>query len=232
MASSYSNLGITVLLAASSVLVLITHGIRGDFGKAWICFVLFVIVWFIGERIWMIEELVYQTDPWPSAADVFWLAGYPLYIAFSAFYLRPFRKLISIRLLALVSTMIIALVAMLVYHAASQQSDLTYGEKLLALSYPVLDSLLLAPIAVGLALFARGQVSFVWSCLMIGMLSFVAADYGFVVFSLDSTYYTGHPIDIPYLWAYLILLFGVVNYIPIFRKQTPVNRFEDQDRFR
>jgi len=232
LASSYSNLAITSILLVSSMIVLVNHGIKGDFGKAWVCFVLFVVLWFVAERIWMVDELVYHVDPWPSSADIFWLAGYPLYLAFSTFYLRSFKKLFSGRLIASVLGLVAVLGVLLTYYATTQQSDLSYHEMLLAISYPILDSFLLAPIALGLVLFVRGQVSFVWSCMMFGMLSFVVADYGFVIFSLDANYHTGHPIDIPYIWAYLFLLFGVINYIPIFRKQSLEHRFEDQDKFR
>lgn len=232
LTSSYSNLVITSILVAFSVIVLVKHGIKGNFGKAWICFATFVVLWFVAERIWMVDELVYGADPWPSTADAFWIAAYPIYLAFSAFYLHPFKKLISSKLLALVFGSIVILGVLLVHHVTLQQSSLDYYEMLLAISYPVLDAFLLAPIAIGLVLFVRGQVNFVWSCLMFGMLSFVIADYGFLILSLDDAYRTGHPIDIPYLWGYLFLLFGVVNYLLIFRKQNLVNRFEDQDKFR
>jgi hypothetical protein len=232
LASSYSNLVITVLLVVFSVALLAKYGIRGDFGKALVCFVLFVILWFVAERVWMIDELVYHVDPWPSKADFFWLVGYPSYFAFTIFYLRPFKKLISIRLLTLVFGLVAVLGASMTYYATLQQSDISYSDMLLGLSYPIFDSFLLVPIALGLILFVKGQVNFVWSCLMFGMLSFVIADYGFLIFSLDTSYHTGHPIDIPYLWAYLFFLFGVINYAKIFRKQNSEIRFEDQDKFR
>lgn len=232
LVSSYVNLAITTLLVVFSAVLLIKYGIKGDFGKAWLCFFMFVILWFVAERIWMIDELVYHVDPWPSKADFFWLAGYLPYFAFAIFYLRPFKKLISNKLLISVFGSVAVLAILLTHYTTLQQSDLSYSDMLLGLSYPLFDSFLLAPITLGLFLFVRGQVSFVWACSMFGMMSFVIADYGFLIFSLDESYHTGHLIDIPYLWAYLFFLFGVVSYAKIFRKQGLENRFEDQDKFR
>jgi hypothetical protein len=64
---------------------------------------------------------------------------------------------------------------------------------------------------------------------MIGMLCFVLADYGYLFLSLDKSYYTGHVIDIPYLWAYLFFLTGVSNYAKIFKKRDQESQFNDQE---
>jgi hypothetical protein len=232
LVSSYSNFVLTTALVMFSVALLAKYGTRGDFGKAWMCFVLFVILWFVAERIWMIDELVYHIDPWPSKADFFWIIGYVPYFAFTVFYLRPFKKMISLRLSASALGLVSVLGVSMVYYANLQQSSLSYSDMLIGLSYPILDSVMLVPIVFGLILFFRGQVSFLWSCLIFGMLSFIIADYGFLIFSLDETYHTGHIVDILYLWAYLFFLYGVISYTQIFRKQNLENRFEDQDKFR
>lgn len=232
LVSSYSNFVITSILVVFSIALLAKYGIRGDFGKAWICFVLFVILWFVAERIWMIDELVYHVDPWPSKADFFWLIGYVPYFVFTIFYLRSFKKMISIRLLASTLGLVSIFGVSMTYYANLQQSSLSYSDMLIGLSYPILDSVMLVPITIGLVLFLRGQVGFLWSCLIFGMLSFVIADYGFLILSLGEDYHTGHIIDILYLWAYLFFLSGVISYTQIFRKQNLENRFEDQDKFR
>lgn len=89
------NFAITTPLVIFSIVLIARHMGGGDFGKAWICFAATMILWFIAENIWAVYELVYETDPWPSEADFFWLAGYPTYYLFTFFYLRPFNKAIS-----------------------------------------------------------------------------------------------------------------------------------------
>lgn len=230
--SSFLNLAITIPLVVVSAVLLVKDGIKGNFGKAWIFFASFIFLWFVAEQIWIITELVYHDDPFPSAADFFWLIGYPIYFVFTFFYLRPFKSSISIKLTASVIGLTITMAGFLAYYSSLQQSNLSVFDTLLGLSYPVADTISLAPIIIGLILFFRGQVSFLWSCLLFGMLCFVIADYGFFFLSLDDSYRTGHPIDILYLWAYLFFLSGSYNYVRMFKKRNHENRFDDQDDLR
>ena len=232
LTSSFLNLAITIPLIIASVVVLAKSGIKGNFGKAWTCFTSFVVLWFIAERIWMVDELVYHNNPWPSAADFFWLAGYPLYFIFTIFYLKPFKSSISIKLIVFTICIAVTMAGFLIYYTSLQKSTLSVFDTLLGLAYPVTDAFSLIPIIIGSVLFFRGQVSFLWSCLLIGVLCFVIADYGFLFLSLDESYHTGHPIDILYLWAYLFFLFGLCDYIRIFKKQDQENRFNNQDNLR
>ena len=48
------NLAITTPLVIFSTLMMIRERFHGDFGKAWIFFTVFIILWFIAERIWSV----------------------------------------------------------------------------------------------------------------------------------------------------------------------------------
>lgn len=112
------NLIITVPLIVVCLFLLAKEGIRGDFGKGWICFTAFNVLWFVAERIWMVYDLVYKTDPWPSEADYFWLAGYPIYFAFTIFYLKPFKNAISAKMIALSIGILAVIAGFLIYNTA------------------------------------------------------------------------------------------------------------------
>jgi hypothetical protein len=230
--SNFVNLAITVPLVVISATIAIRDGIKSDFGKAWFCLAIFIILWFVAERIWMTYELVYQTDPWPSEADIFWLAGYPMYFAFAFFYLKPFKKSISFPMIIIVSGLTTMLAVFMVYHSSMQEEGLETYDAVLGLIYPVADAFTLIPIILGLVLFFRGQVHLLWSCMLIGMLFFVISDYGFFFLSQSGDYHSGSYVDIPYLWAYLFFLAGTYDYLKIFRKRGEDNRFNDQDTMR
>ncbi len=105
-----------------------------------------------------------------------------------------------------------------IFVTEDSNSSLDWDEKALANSYPVLDSISLVPVILGIAIFFRGAVHFTWILLLLGMLCFVASDLGYLYFSLNDSYYTGHPIDIPYLWAYVLFAFGIMGYLKVFSK--------------
>lgn len=232
VASNAVNLVVSAPLVALSILLVLRNGIHGNFGKAWIFFAAFAILWFIAERIWTLYELVYQTSPWPSEADFFWLAGYPPYFAFAFFYMRSFGKSISAKLVTTAVVTVLMVIAFIIYATSEEHSGLSDYERALALSYPVADAVSLLPAVLALGLFFRGQVNLLWSLMFLGMLSFAVADLGFTVLSLDSMYYTGHPVDIPYFWGYILFMFGLCSHLQIFRKRGRGNQFNNQKDMR
>lgn len=229
--TNLADLAITAPLAFLSVLLAVKNGTAGNFGKAWICFAVFAVLWFVADTLWTIYEMIYQIDPFPSEADFFWLVGYPVYFLFTIFYLRPFRNSISYGIIAMGVGASVALLAFFMYVVSAETSSLTF-EDALAISYPVADAIILAPTVVGLSLFFRGQVSFLWSLLLFGMLCTITGDIGFQILSVDDQYYTGHPVDIPYLWAYAFFAFGVYYHLKIFRSRNPENQFNNQKDLR
>lgn len=218
--------GVAVIL---SVLFAKRNGIRGDHGKAWIMFAIFVTSWFIAEQVWFVEEMYYHENPFPSSADYFYLAGYPFYFIFSILYLKPFKNAINKKLL---STSILISISVLVptfYMTLENNSDESQYAIFLGAIYPVADSIVLVPAIIGSVLFFRGKVNFTWSLLLLGMIFEVIADTGFQYFSLDDSMYTGHPMDILFLWAYICFSFGIFDHMKIFKKSQEREFLSDKD---
>jgi hypothetical protein len=204
-------------LVVLSILIATRFRTAGTHGKSWILFAIFVAFWFIAEQTWMVYELVYELDPWPSVADYFYLGGYPLLFAFSIFYLYPMRKAITKKLVISTSAISVLLLIPTFYIAYDSSSEANEFEIALAASYPILDAISLCPALIGIALFFRGEVNFLWSLICLATILNVVADTGFLLISIDDSYYTGHPIDMLYLWAYVLFSFGVYSHIKIFK---------------
>ena len=225
------------VLVSSATLVLafviaIKTGKPGSHGKAWVLFAMCITLWFIGERIWMIDELVLKEKPWPSSADYFWLAGYLFFFAFSFYYLKPFKKSISKKMVVFASLAPLAVLGITLSITATNDSNLSTYEKILDDLYPILDALSLVPVIFGLTSFFKGKVVLSWALLFFGMLSFVISDLGYLYLSSGTSdlYYTGHPIDIPYLWAYALFSLGIFYHLKTFSsKKKP---YHDQENLR
>ena len=229
LATNLVDLIITIPLVFLSVLVVVQNGTTGNFGKAWICFAIFVVFWFIAETLWTIYEMIYKIDTFPSEADLFWLTGYSVYFLFTIFYLKPFKNSISSKTIA-ASVGVSAILLVFLIFVVSLES-FTF-ENVVAASYPIADAIVLAPTVVGLSLFLRGKVSFLWSLLLFGMLCSVVADIGFQILSANEQYYTGHPVDILFLWAYVFFAFGIYHHLGIFRMRNGEDRFNYQEKLR
>ena len=220
--------GATVVL---SILFALRNGMRGNHGKAWFLFSLSVTSWFIGEQVWFVYDLVYNENPFPSLADFFYLMGYAFFFAFSLYYLKPVKNAITKKIVLTAIAISMALLVPTVYYSLNN-TDYNSLELALAASYPILDVVTLAPAMIGIVLFLGGKVNFMWTLVMLGMLIFVIADTGFLVTNLDGEYYTGHPVDILYLWSYLLFAFGVRDQMKIFKKSRAENRFNKQEELR
>lgn len=226
------NMSITGPLVFFSIIQIFRNKHSSQIGKAWICFASFATLWFVAEVIWLIYELVYHTDPWPSESDYFWLAGYPIYFIFSYYYLKPFKTLISKKIIFLASVTAITMLVFSTYETELQDIDFSKPGAVIGLAYPVADAIALFPVTIGVVFFFRGEVNLLWAMLFIGMLCFVIADLGFFIFSMDDSYYSGHPIDVIYLWAYTFLLFGAYSQLDIFKKRNLENKFNKQKDLR
>src|SRR4029077_10227653 len=104
---------------------------------------------------------------------------------------------------------------------------------ILGASYPIADAIVLVPAIIGVILFFGGKVNFLWSLMLVGIVVEVIADTGFQYFSLDNSYYTGHPVDVLFLWSYILFSFGLFDHIKIFKKShDKKNTFDNKESLR
>lgn len=206
------------------------YGLTGDHGKSWIFFLIFIVAWFIAEQVWTAVELFYHEKPFPSYADIFYVLGYPFYFAFLMFYLKPFKNLISKKLIFSTSLIAIAILIPNLYMTFQNSSDETQTAIVIGAIYPIADAIVLIPSMIGVVLFFRGKVNFLWSLLLIGFIIEVIADTTFQYLSLNNDMYTGDPNDILFFWTYVIFSFGLYDHIKIFSKSHDVkNTFDNKE---
>ena len=225
-------MGSYLFISASGGLVILSFimnykfGSTGRHGVAWIMFACFSVSWFIAETTWIIYDVYLEIDPFPSIADFFYVAGYLFLFVFMRFYLKPVKNGISHKMLAsaiFVSSILLVFgLTAIGLNATSDPFD-TINAKVdvwsfaLALSYPVLDAIVLIPAILGLALFLKGQVKFLWSLICLAIISVSIADIAFVLGNMDELYHIGHMIDIFFLWSYVLMSFGVYNHYSLFQ---------------
>lgn len=199
---------------------------KGSHGKAWLLFLGMAVSWFIAETTWTIYEFVYHLNPFPSYADVFYIAGYPFLFLFSVQYLKPFKKLISKKLISYTSLIAFAVLIPNLYMTINNNSGEDKLAVIIGAIYPGADAIILVPAILGIVLFFRGEVNFLWTLLLIGILFEVIGDTGFQYLTLTNSYYTGHPIDILFIWSYIMFSFGVYSHIQIFKKENKIKEFD------
>jgi hypothetical protein len=207
----------TMSLVILSIIISKRFGIRGDHGKAWLMFSIFAILWFIAERVALYYNLKLGEEPFPSEADAFWLAGYPFLFAFTILYLKPVKNAISKKMIFLALAVSIATLFPILYITQYENTDIDLFDLAIAVAYPTGDAIILIPAIIGVVLFFRGKVNFLWTLMCIAIISETVADTGFLLATIDDSYYQGHPVDILFIWYYIIFSFGVYSHITTFR---------------
>ncbi len=210
---------VTGSLVVLSLIMVIRFGFTGNHAKAWICFLVFSILWFFAETAWSLLELVYHTNPFPSTADVFFVLGYPFLFCFLLYYLKPVYKAITRKMLLTTIAAAVTIMIPSVFMAYNFDPGVSPIENALGTFYPIADAIVFVPSLIGIALFFRGQVNFTWSFICIGIVLQAIGDTVFQITTFTDSYYTGHPVDIIFLWSFIFLSFGLVDHIWIFKRE-------------
>ena len=221
LVGNYIYIPVGIVFVTVTIVALIRFGFEGSIhGLAWMAFAGFAVSWVIGNNVWTLEELFFEEEPYPSAADIFYLIGYPFLLMFLVQYLVPMRMAITknMVLTSLVfSVVVLGLFLYVLWY--SDTSELLFVDAF-SLAYPLADIFVLFPSIVGLILFFRGKTNFMWSMILFGIVLNTLADIWFMYLQVyqGESYYTGHPVEILFLSSYVFMMFGVYHHIKTFAK--------------
>jgi signal transduction histidine kinase len=158
-----------------------------------------------GDIAWTIYAWLGPT-PYPSLADVLYLAGYPVVAAGLLLLRRPASRTVDRARLSetLIITTGIALLAWEPFiEPYALDASLTLLERLVSLAYPMAD-LLMISVLVRLAIGASSRAP-AYLLLLGGVVSTLVGDAVYAVLATQGTYYTAHPVDATWLVYYTLL---------------------------
>jgi hypothetical protein len=206
---------LSVLVSGStSILALILvrkMGAGGKLGRVNLALFLAVFLWFIGELTWAIYEVGRGVDvPYPSYADIFYLAGYgPAIVAVYGFILI-FRECLT-ELKAALSTITGLLIVGLTYVLLLDpimNSSADMLTRAFDVAYPTLDAVLLILAVTMVMVFEGSRTATSWLYVSTGFLLTAFADIAFSLGTLEGWYFSGHPIELLWLWGYVAMALG------------------------
>jgi diguanylate cyclase (GGDEF)-like protein len=208
------------VVGASAVAMAVVGVIRNapDRRLPWILMAIGQASFVAGDIMWNWYEVIGE-DPFPSFADVLYLAGYP-FIAAGLFLLIRRRIGGGDRGGLLDAAILTTAAAILSWTFLIQPqmvgTDLDPLSVAISLAYPVMD-LLLIGVAMGL-LTTPGARTTSFRLLAGSLVMLVVADQIYAIQTLDGSYVSGGPLDSLYLVAYL--MFGASVLHPSMRHLT------------
>ena len=204
-----------LLVAFSAVLAIVLHRQKHFQSKAFLLFAIGAMCWFTAEQIWAIYDHVYDIDPFPSEADIFYIAAYPFYVSFLLISLKPIRNSISKKVwIFAIGLSLSFLVPSLIAASDDMQGEDAFPTTI-ALAYPIMASFQLTPAIIGIMFLAKKGANYSWMLLLFGFLMYSVSDTFFLFSELDSSYYDGHPVDLMYLYSFILLIFSLANRLKL-----------------
>ena len=205
VASDFILIGFAVFACVCAVLA--ARAARGRRRIAWICQAVGLAGWAAGELLWTYFDLVLNTDPFPSIADAAYLM-YPVgacaaLVLYSGGYSGPGRGRMVLDGLIVAGSLSMAswvLVLRDVYEAGAE-SRFELG---LSLAYPVSDIVVLT---VAFLVLGRAQPGHrvTLGLLTLGNVLNAVSDSAFVYLAANNAYYTGHLVDVGWIFGLLAL---------------------------
>jgi two-component system, cell cycle response regulator len=191
-----------VVISAGLACLLKAQG-AGPERTAWLAIAAAVLCWGASEVYWTAVLTNDPSPPYPSPADIGYLAFYPLAAAGVYLLIRARSEQLDWRLwmdglIAALGTA--ALGAALVFEFVADRTSGSAVQVATTLAYPLGDILMLA-LVVGVVALTRWRPGRTWLLLLVGLATLVVADVAYTLQSTDASLPGGDWIEPIYLFA-------------------------------
>ncbi|HEY5442861.1 MAG TPA: hypothetical protein VIJ68_04945 [Candidatus Saccharimonadales bacterium] len=190
-----------------------TYGLANVQGKSMALLTAGLTCFFIGELLFFLFQFVFHTSPFPSVADIFYLAAYPLLfagllkeISLHTFNWRRFNKFVLVIMVLLLLSLIFIVMYFGVFLAYNPGDPLI--NNVIAIAYGIGDLLLIVPslLTLNATLDYRGGAMFnTWGLILLALLLMMSGD---IMFAIYNNKYAA--LDWPYT---LIDLVWIASYL-------------------
>ena len=181
-------------------------GFDSGLRRAWFILGLAVAAQTLGDIAWFYLEVISGQQPFPSIADFFYIAFYPLaLLGLLSLPSAPIRSAERFRiLLDLAIIMVTAWMAIWFFIISPTAAQYENGriDQILAAAYPVGDLVILGGVAALIFRSTEGAVRSMLLLYLTGLLLNVAGDLAYAYASLQGTYVSGGWMDVSWIIAY------------------------------
>ena len=200
-------------LVASVVSFIVAQRYGGSqvFGKAYLALGLGLFMMFLGESTWYYFLFFLEIEPFPSVADVFFFAFYPL----SAIHIITNIKFFQTKMDYKSKTMLITipLTIIIIYSVISLQEisepnfEFYYG-----MVFIVASSTVLALALVASLVFRDGVLGIAWTLMLLGLFLTNVGDVWYYYLETFGVYTDGHPVELLWYGGYWIITYGLYKH--------------------
>ena len=200
-----------LVASVASFVVAQRYGGSQVFGRAYLALGMGLFMMFLGESTWYYFLYFLEIEPFPSIADVFFFAFYPLSVVHIITNIRFFQaKMTNKSKMMLVA---IPLTIIGIYSATSLQVieepnfEFYYGMAFVAAS-----SIVLALALLGSFVFRGGVLGIAWVLMLLGLFFTSVGDVWYFYLETFDAYADGHPVELLWYSGYWIITYGLYKH--------------------
>ena len=175
---------------------------------AWYAFAVFALAYSIAQHIWSLNEIILDTKPFPSYADVAFTISTISMIIFFILIIKSKKQFISKWMYAVAIPSGCFVITLSMYFFMTNNPDSTL-DSIMSFAYPVLDGIALVPALLGVTMYFRHKVDFAICLICFSMIPLATGDILFQITSANGTYYSGSIVDLFFYIQITLLIFGV-----------------------
>ena len=213
-----------ILTLCAAILAVRLHRQKHYQAKAFLLFTIGAAFWFIAEHIWEYYDHILNEDPFPSEADIFYLGAYPFMAAFLFLSLKPILKKITRNVWLFAIGLSISILIPSIFAAYVDMLGEPSLDTAIVLAYPILSSVLVVPGIVGIMFLAKRGTNLSWMLILFAFLLYAIADAFFLFLELSGEYYDGHPVDLLWIFTYVMLIFALYIRLKISKLPSTENQ--------
>lgn len=210
----FSNISYGIGALACGVLsIIISRRYKGSaiFSKTYLALGIGFLFLFLGDVVFNYYEIVLQEYPYPSFADVFYLAFPPLVIYHLVVNIRYFMK--DMDIVTIIGQISFPVSIVFVYSFLS--FDILDGlslELYTSLFYVISSSVILSLSMLGLAIFRKSVLGVAWLLLAIGIFGNMIADDWYYYLELFEIYDGNHPVNTVWILGFMIIFYALYKH--------------------
>lgn len=178
------------------------------FGRSFFILGIGYFLIFVGETIYTIEDLALNINPYPSIADIFFIAAYPCQITYAVIHIRYFQPKVKKSAMIGISILILLLTSTYFFISTKESSnppfELFYGS-----FFVILSAVTLSITAYGASLFRGGFIATSWFVLLVGLIVNTGADVWYYHLEALDQYNLKSPVNTLWFIGYWIVTYSL-----------------------
>ena len=181
------------------------------FGKAYLILGIGLFMMFLGESTWYYFLYFLEIEPFPSIADVFFFAFYPLSAVHIIINIKFFQRKMDLKSKIMLLAMPVAII--LAYSIITlEEIDQPNFEFYYGMAFVAASSSVLALAILGSLVFRGGVLGIAWVLMLLGLFLTNAGDVWYFYLETFGAYTDGHPVELLWYGGYWIITYGLYKH--------------------